>query len=324
MQHAYEKLSHELILEALEQLGLQPSGRILTLNSYENRVFQIEINEKKSVIGKFYRPDRWSDNAIEEEHKFSLSLSREDIPVVAPLSFKNQTLFSYKGFRFSIFPSKGGRAPNLENLNHLQWIGRLIGRIHLVGAENNYKHRYQLDSNWFGWAAREAVLKSDLLPQEHRTNYEKISAKLIELIEIVLKEVNPTTIKLHGDCHPGNILWTDTGPHFVDMDDSCNGPAIQDLWMLLSGEKEEMREQILFLLDGYESFCDFNKSELNLIEALRGLRQINYTGWVTKRWSDPAFPIAFPWFMEGSYWHVYLSDLAQQIKRLDEPLIIGF
>ena len=251
-------------------------------------------------------------------------MSREDIPVVAPLSFKNQTLFSYKGFRFSIFPSKGGRAPNLENLNHLQWIGRLIGRIHLVGAENNYKHRYQLDSNWFGWAAREAVLKSDLLPQEHRTNYEKISAKLIELIEIVLKEVNPTTIKLHGDCHPGNILWTDTGPHFVDMDDSCNGPAIQDLWMLLSGEKEEMREQILFLLDGYESFCDFNKSELNLIEALRGLRQINYTGWVTKRWSDPAFPIAFPWFMEGSYWHVYLSDLAQQIKRLDEPLIIGF
>ncbi len=320
MAHEYENLSYDLILTAIERLGLDPSGRILALNSYENRVFQIELNEKENIIAKFYRPGRWSDEAILEEHKFSLSLDKNEIPVVAPFEFKNNTMFFYEGFRFALFPSRGGRVPNLENMNNLQWIGRLIGRIHLMGENNPYEFRHKLDSKSFGWSAREAVLKGNLLPDECRQEYEEISEQLIKSTETIFKEIKPKYIKLHGDCHPGNILWTGMGPHFIDMDDGCNGPAVQDLWMLLNGNKDEIKKQILSLIDGYESFFVFNKAELNLIEALRSLRQLHYSGWITKRWGDPAFPLAFPWYTERSFWQGYISDLKIQQSSLDRQI----
>ena len=319
MAHAYEQLTHERVLDAVESLGLLPDGHVLALNSYENRVFQIGIEDGNGVVGKFYRPARWSNPAILEEHAFSLALAAEEIPVVAPLVFDGQTLFEHEGFRFTLFPRRGGRTPDLENLDNLEWIGRFIGRIHLLGQAKNFQHRPLLDSQWYGWQARETVLQSPLLPSEHRQAYDVLSRQLIEAVEHSFAHAQPTAIRLHGDCHPGNILWTDAGPHFVDMDDSCNGPAVQDLWMLLSGERLDMQIQLDALLEGYRAFHDFDTRELDLIEPLRSLRQLHYTAWLARRWDDPAFPLAFHWFGEASYWPGYLADLEQQLQRMSEP-----
>lgn len=319
MAHAYEQLTHERVLDAVESLGLLPDGHVLALNSYENRVFQIGIEDHSGVVGKFYRPGRWSNEAIFEEHAFSLALAAEDIPVVPPLVFDGRTLFEHEGFRFTLFPRRGGRTPDLENLDNLEWIGRFIGRIHLLGQAGTFQHRPTLGSQWYGWQARESVLQSPLLPDEFRETYQALSTRLIEAVELSFDQIQPRNIRLHGDCHPGNILWTDAGPHFVDMDDSCNGPAIQDLWMLLNGDRVDMQIQLDALLEGYRAFHDFDSSELALIEPLRSLRQLHYTAWLARRWDDPAFPLAFPWFGEASYWQGYLSDLDQQLLRMAEP-----
>lgn len=319
MAHAYETLGHGSVMDAVETLGLAPDGHVLALNSYENRVFQIGIEDHPGVVGKFYRPNRWSNAAILEEHAFSLSLAAEEIPVVPPLQFDHQTLFEHQGFRFAVFPRRGGRAPDLEDLDHLEWIGRFIGRIHLLGQAEPFVHRHRLIPGEFGGRAREQVLNSPLLPPEHRDAYQSISRDLLQLIGQRFALIEPKLIRLHGDCHPGNILWTDEGPHFVDMDDGCNGPAVQDLWMLLSGEREEMTLQLDALLSGYRTFHDFDPAELELIEPLRGLRQLHYTAWLAARWDDPAFPMAFPWFDQPGYWESHLSDLEQQLMRIGEP-----
>ena len=317
--HPYDSLSPEWVLDAIESLGLWPDGRVLALNSYENRVFQIGIEEHPGVVAKFYRPDRWSDQAILEEHAFSAELAAQEIPVIAPSLFKGQSLFREHGFRFAVFPRRGGRSPELDNLDHLEWIGRFLGRIHQLGQAEQFRHRPNIDCERLGRQARASLLESPHLPPQYRHDYDELSAQLIEATETAFAQVAPKTLRLHGDCHPGNILWTDDGPHFVDMDDCANGPAIQDLWMLLSGERHDMTLQLDALLEGYQTFCDFDHAELALIEPLRALRLLHYTAWLAQRWDDPAFPAAFTWFAEDSYWPGYLGDLRKQLQRIAEP-----
>lgn len=321
MSHPYDTLDPDCVLDAIEAAGLVPSGHLLALNSYENRVYQIGIEDEPPVIAKFYRPDRWTDPAILEEHRFSHELAVQEIPVVAPLECQGKTLLDHRGFRFALFPRQGGHAPELDNLDHLEWIGRFLGRIHRVGQTRSFEHRTALDTTHYGWRARDIVLSCPLLPPEYRDRYTDISSRLLTGVEEALHQAGPEILRLHGDCHPGNILWTDNGPHFVDMDDCCSGPAIQDLWMLLSGDRQDMTIQLDALLEGYRTFQDFNLSELALIESLRGLRLIHYTGWLAQRWDDPAFPPAFPWFAEISYWPAYLADLEEQMRRMAEPPI---
>ncbi len=323
MSHPYERLTPDLILDAVAAQGLQPDGHLLTLNSYENRVFQIGIDEQTPIIAKFYRPERWSDAAIIEEHRFSLALAADEIPVVAPLQFGDDaTLLSHEGFRFALFPRRGGRAPEPGDLDQLEWIGRFIGRIHMVGAAQPFTDRPPVDVADMGWPARDNVLQSPLLPAHEQTAYSEASEQLLREIERHLADTPYRELRLHGDCHHGNILWTDDGPHFVDLDDCRNGPAIQDLWMLLSGDRTERTIQLSAMLDGYRMFGDFDTRELALIEPLRALRMIHYAGWLARRWDDPAFPAAFTWATSPHYWSQHIQDLRNQLHELDQPPLV--
>ena len=320
MSHPYDSLTPDRILNAIERTGLLPDGHLLTLNSYENRVFQVGIEDQSPMVAKFYRPDRWSDQAILEEHAFSAELASAEIPLVAPWrDDAGSSLFSDQGFRFTLFPRRGGRAPEPGDLDQLEWIGRFIGRIHLAGGERPFAQRPRLDVATMGWSGRDTVLASPLLPTELRGDYAAVSDSLLRGIERQLESVDPAVIRLHGDCHNGNILWTDAGPHFVDMDDCRSGPAIQDLWMLLNGDRTERTLQLSAMLDGYRLFHDFDPRELALIEPLRGLRLIHYSAWLAQRWDDPAFPAAFPWAESANYWTQHLHDLRAQLSELEEP-----
>lgn len=289
----------------------------MALNSYENRVFQVGLDGQPPMVAKFYRPDRWYDGQIDEEHDFATQLAALEIPVVAPWRHRDgRALFSHQGFRFTLFERRGGRAPEPGDLDQLEWIGRFIGRLHLAGQTEPFVHRPTLNVGDMGWSAREQVLGSELLPAQARDGYAKTSECLLTLIERRLTETGVTAIRLHGDCHHGNILWTDQGPHFVDMDDCRNGPAIQDLWMLLNGDRSERTLQLSAMLDGYQMFRDFDPRELALIEPLRALRMVHYSGWLAKRWSDPAFPAAFGWVASTHYWSQHVHDLEQQVNTL--------
>lgn len=325
MSHPYDTLSPDLMLDAVELAGFVPDGHILALNSYENRVMQIGIDageRREFLVAKFYRPDRWSDEQVLEEHAFSLQLAAAEIPVVAPLrNAAGETLLRHQGFRFALFPRQGGRRPDLEDLDRLEWIGRFIGRIHQTGASRGFEHRPTLTPSGYGGEAARFLIDEGLLPDEFRRHYRELTAQLLARVDRAFAEIAPETIRLHGDCHAGNILWTDQGPHFVDLDDCRNGPAIQDLWMLLHGDRAEMSLQMSCLLDGYRTFMDFSARELRLIEPLRTLRLIHYAGWLARRWSDPAFPLAFPWFGSHAYWSGHLQDLEQQLHAMEaEPL----
>ncbi len=317
--HPYTGLDPETILQALESLGLQPDGGMLALNSYENRVYQLGMEERAPLVAKFYRPQRWSDEAILEEHQFTLELAAAEIPVVAPLVFEGRTLHRFQGYRFALFPRRGGRWPPLEDLDNLEWIGRFLGRIHQIGASRPFTHRASADTATLGREPVEFLLTSGFLPLEWQGPYERLTTLLLQAVEEAFVQARPRFIRLHGDCHPGNILWTDQGPHFVDMDDCRNGPAIQDLWMLLSGERQEMALQLDALLCGYRTFADFQPTEVALIEPLRTLRMIHYAAWLARRWRDPAFPKAFPWFNSANYWSDHLQQLEQQLRALEQP-----
>lgn len=320
MTHPYESLTPDLILDAVASTGLEPDGHLLALNSYENRVLQVGIDEQQPMVAKFYRPDRWSDAAIDEEHTFSEQLAAQEIPVVAPWrNTDGRALFKHGGFRFALFPRRGGRAPEPGDLDQLEWIGRFVGRIHLAGQAQRFASRPTLDVASMGWTAREYVLESPLLPAHLQASYAAISEQLLGEIETRLGAIDPAQIRLHGDCHHGNILWTDAGPHFVDLDDCRNGPAVQDLWMLLNGDRGEQTVQLDAMLEGYRLFCDFDLRELALIEPLRSLRILHYSGWLARRWSDPAFPAAFPWAETEHYWAQHVHDLGHQLRSLDEP-----
>lgn len=316
----FASLTPDSLLTALEGVGLRPDGRLLALNSFENRVYQVFMDEGAPLVVKFYRAGRWSDAAIGEEHDFVRELAEREIPVVAPLVIDGRTLHHHADLRFAVFTRQGGRAPEFDRLDTLQWMGRFIGRIHAVGALKPFAARPTLDIHTFGEEPRDFLRAGDFLPPELADVYFGVVDQALDGVRRCFDRAGRVaTLRLHGDCHAGNVLWTDAGPHFVDFDDARMGPAVQDLWMLLSGERGEQVRQFAEVLAGYEDFCDFDTRELHLVEALRTLRLIHYAGWLARRWDDPAFPAAFPWFNTQRYWQDRILELREQIALMDEP-----
>ncbi|NMG15974.1 serine/threonine protein kinase [Aromatoleum bremense] len=319
----FENLTPDRILDALDSVGLIPDGRLLTLNSYENRVYQAGIEDGPMVVVKFYRPRRWPDEAIGEEHRFVAELAEREIPVVAPLVLRNATLHHHADLRFAVFPRVGGRAPELSDAATLEWMGRFLGRIHAVGALAPYHARPTLDIASFGEEPRDWLLANGFIPDDLLPAWRSTVEQALDGVRRCFDRAGAfTPIRLHGDCHGGNVLWSESpstpGPQFVDFDDSRMGPAVQDLWMLLSGTREDMSRQLGDVLAGYEDFHDFSLRELHLIEALRTLRLIHYSAWIARRWDDPAFPAAFPWFNTQRYWQDRILELREQIPLMDE------
>ena len=320
--HPYTRLTPELVIEAVESTGRQSDARMLALNSYENRVYQVGIEESEPVVVKFYRPGRWSDEQIAEEHRFAGLLLEQEIPVVAPLPVSDQgtpTIGHYAGFRFAIYPRQGGRAPELDNLEHLHQLGRFIGRIHAAGEGFRFRHRVRMTASR---ARQDAafLLEAGFVPKDIEAAYRAISAEVLDAIEECRPDADRfMQISLHGDCHSGNLLWRDERPHFVDFDDAVSGPAIQDLWMLLSGDEPSRQRQLLEILEGYEMFREFDPAELVLIEPLRAMRVLYFNSWLAHRWDDPAFPLAFPWFNTPRYWSEYILELKELVSPLRQP-----
>jgi Ser/Thr protein kinase RdoA (MazF antagonist) len=316
--HPYSRLTPDRVIGSVEAIGAVGDGRLLALNSYENRVYQVGVEGAEPLVVKFYRPGRWSTAAILEEHEFAAELAAAEIPVVAPLARDRQTLFETGGFRFAIYPRRGGRWPDLDTREDRMRMGRFLGRIHLVGAQRVFRHRGFLDWRTLGRDSVRYLIDKEWIPNHVREAYASVTADLLTRIERRLEELaDIAVLRLHGDCHPGNVLWTD-GPHFVDLDDCLTGPAVQDFWMLLSGAADETAAQLSDYVDGYTEFADFDWRGVRLIESLRSLRQINYAAWLARRWDDPAFPRAFPWFAEPRYWEQHVLDLREQLAALDE------
>ena len=318
----YADLSPDRILDAVESISLVTDGRLLALNSYENRVYQVGIEADQPLIAKFYRPGRWSDSAILEEHAFTLELAEREIPAVPPLVIGGQTLHRHGSYRFSLSPRRGGRTPELDRPQVLTWLGRFLGRIHALGETLPFRHRPRLDLASFGEEPRAYLLAAGWLPPELHDTYASVSAQALDAVRDLFDQAGDIRqIRLHGDCHPGNLLWTDAGPHFVDFDDCRMGPAVQDLWMLLCGNRQEMAVQLDQVLTGYQDFRDFDYRELRLIEALRTLRLMHYSAWLARRWEDPAFPLAFPWFNRPRYWEERILELREQVGTMGEELM---
>lgn len=316
----YSALSPETVLDAIEAVGHRCDGRVLALNSYENRVYQIGIEDGAPVVAKFYRPDRWSDAAIREEHAFAGELAAQEIPVVAPLVRDGVSLHVHAGFRYAVFPRRGGRWPELGTRDEREWVGRFLGRIHAVGRAARFQERTRLSVDVLGRQARDFVLEGDWMPDYLATKYADLTDELLDEVEARAEGWGGARLgRILGDCHRGNILWTDLGPHFVDLDDCLTGPAIQDLWMLLAGNQQEMRTDLRDLLTGYEQFLPFDRGEIALIEPLRALRMIHYSAWLARRWHDPAFPQAFPWFAQPRYWEEHYRALEDQLAAVTGP-----
>jgi Ser/Thr protein kinase RdoA (MazF antagonist) len=316
----YDALTPALLLDAVESRGYRCDGRLLALNSYENRVYQVWLEDGGTLIAKFYRPERWTDAAIREEHAFALELVEREIPVVAPIVRSGETLAEHGGFRFALYPRRPGRTPELDDFDTLEWLGRFIARIHAVGALERFAHRPTLSIERWGRAPSRYVLDNDFVPDDLRAAYESVVEDVLGRVERAYERAGPVrAIRLHGDCHSGNILWTEEGPHFVDLDDAVMGPAVQDLWMWLSGDRSAMQGQLAAVIEGYREFHDFDPAELWLLEALRTLRLIHYSGWLAQRWDDPAFPRSFPFFGTQRYWQDQILALREQSAVLDEP-----
>ncbi|HET7833601.1 MAG TPA: serine/threonine protein kinase [Gallionella sp.] len=316
----FSALTPDIVLDALESIGLHGDGRLLALNSYENRVYQAGMEDGAPLVAKFYRAERWFDAEILEEHAFVAALHEREIPVVPALVINGSTLHEFEGFRFSVFSRHGGRAPELDDPATLEWLGRFLGRIHAVGALEPYRHRPALDLQSFGVEPSDYLLAHNFIPADLVEVYRGVVAQALGGVRRCFERAGKVKIlRLHGDCHAGNVLWTDGGPHFVDFDDSRMGPAIQDLWMLLSGERADQSRQFASLLVGYEDFCEFDPRELYLLEALRTLRLIHYSAWIARRWDDTAFLAAFPWFNTQRYWQDRILELREQIALMDEP-----
>ncbi len=332
--HPYEVLTPDVVMDALAAVGLYGDGRLTALSSYENRVYLVHLEEPvdghRAVVAKFYRPGRWSEAQILEEHAFAAELMAAEVPAVGPLAPLGRTLHAHAGFLFSVSPRRGGRAPELDDAEVLEWIGRFLARIHTVGAARPFTHRPALDLRSFGTESRDWLLAHDKVPLEVQGTWTKACDAALALIDAsglgAPDRFRP--IRLHGDCHPGNILWTPTdlpggGPHFVDLDDARTGPAVQDLWMLLSGDRAQRTAQLGALVDGYEQFREFDRAELALIEPLRTLRLIHYSAWLARRWDDPAFPQTFPWFGTPDYWKEQVQMLEEQMEQMQEPPLVA-
>jgi len=322
--HPYDQLTPELVIDAVESTGLLTDLRIFPLNSYENRVYQVGIEDGEPIIAKFYRPMRWSDQQILEEHQFSQELFDTEIPVVPPIIHENgQSLLEFGGYRFSLYQRKGGHAPELDNLDSQLILGRLLGRIHAVGAQRSFASRPDLNPDNFGHQSYQ-LLSEHFIPRELHTSYVSLCEDLLTIIDRQFKETPCELIRVHGDCHSGNILWRDETPHFVDLDDSRMAPAIQDIWMFLSGDRAFQTAQLAELIDGYNEFYDFDPRQLALIEAFRTLRIMHYSAWLARRWEDPAFPHNFPWFNTMRYWSDHILELREQLYLLQEPALTLF
>jgi len=320
---AFANLSPSDVLNSIETFGYQCDGRLLALNSYENRVYRVGMEDGQSLIAKFYRPGRWSNDSILEEHKFTQMLSDLEIPVVEPININGQTLLETDQFRIAMFINRGGRAPDLEDFDQLEQMGRFMGRIHQVGQSNAFEHRPTLDIDSFGHQARAYILDNNFIPSDLVDAYSSLTEQLLnEAQQCYERAGDISLIRCHGDCHPSNVLWTDDGPHIVDFDDARMAPAVQDLWMFLSGDRAEQTAGLDAVLSGYTEFCDFDARQLHLIEALRTLRLIHYYSWLAKRWSDPAFKLAFPWFNTQRCWEDHILSLREQAALLHEaPLV---
>lgn len=320
---AFQNLDPDTILDAVESRGFISDGRILALNSYENRVYRIGLESSQPVVVKFYRPNRWSDEAILEDHKFSEELQEAELPVVAPLSIDATTLHHLGPYRFTLYPLHGGRAPELDNPHQLEIIGRFIARMHLIGETKAFHFRPELSLQRLGRDSVSFLCDGEHLPSAIRASYTAIASELLDCIEQRFDAHGEITqLRIHGDFHPGNLLWRDDIPNIVDLDDCCRGPSIQDLWMFLSGDRRYQSERLSDLLFGYEEFREFDRRELALIEPLRALRQIYYAAWVARRWEDPAFQLAFPWFASASYWDNHILSLREQRAAFDEPYLV--
>lgn len=319
--HPYDALTPDVILDAVERCGYRCDGRLFALNSFENRVYQVGIEEAAPLVAKFYRPGRWTAEAILEEHAFALELAAEELPVVAPLAdAAGETLHQREEFLYSLYPRQRGRAPELEDEQTLVWMGRFIGRIHAVGAVRPFRHRPALDVASFGDEPSAFLLEHGFIPSDLVPAYETLVRQVLAQVRQCFALAGQVRlIRLHGDCHAGNVLWDADGPHFVDLDDARTGPAVQDLWMLLSGERDSMQRQLSAVLRGYRDFQEFDARELHLIEALRTLRLTHYAAWLARRWDDPTFPVNFPWFNTQRYWQDQILALREQWATMQEP-----
>ncbi len=318
--HPFQTLTPDFIMNAVESQGFRCDCRTFALNSYENRVYQVGIEEGEPLVAKFYRPERWSDDQIREEHDFCFELAGQELSVVAPWrNGERESLFHHGGFRFALYRRQGGHAPEFDNLDNLLILGRMLGRMHGVGRVRPFIHRPAIDVQTFGYESV-ALIRERFIPQEYRESYEAVTGQLLGRIEEILAGVGDVRwIRTHGDCHSGNILWRDGAPHFVDFDDSRTAPAVQDLWMMLSGDRPRQSAQLAELVEGYTEFCDFNPRELGLVGVLRVLRMLHYSAWLARRWEDPIFPRTFPWFNTVRYWGEQILELREQLALLEEP-----
>ncbi len=344
-RHPFETLTPDQVLDALDTVGLRGDGRLTALSSYENRVYQVQLEDGSAVVAKFYRPERWSDAQIQEEHDFAAELMAAEVPAVGPMNLQGATLHHFGGFAFSVSPRRGGRPPELDDGEVLEWIGRFLARIHTVGAKRPFAVRPTLNLQSFGVESMQWLLENDKVPLDVQSTWTKACQGAIDLVAGYAALTGATgqkgsknsqddgiaSLRLHGDCHPGNILWTPTdaaasagpGPHFVDLDDARMGPAVQDMWMLLSGDRSQRTRQLGALVDGYEQFRNFDRRELALIEPLRTLRLIHYSAWLARRWEDPTFPVNFPWFGSSDYWKGQVLMLEEQMEAMqEEPLVV--
>jgi Ser/Thr protein kinase RdoA (MazF antagonist) len=318
----FDDLGPEVVLDAVDALGLRTDGRLLALNSFENRVWQVGLEDSEPVVVKFYRPERWSDAAIEEEHAFTLELAEGGLSVVAPKRLDGLTLHRHAGYRLAVFPRRGGHAPEPAHEPTLRVLGRTLGRLHAIGGAGEFAHRPELTIRERGRRPVDWLLENQWLPPHLESAFSSLADHLLEAVEGAFERAGEyRRIRLHGDCHPGNILWRDEQAHFVDLDDCLTGPAVQDLWMLISGERHDREQQLGWLVEEYRAFHHFDPRELHLVEALRTLRMINYQAWLAQRWEDPAFPAAFPWFGEARHWEDVIGQLREQLGELSEPAL---
>lgn len=313
---SYLSLTPELQLDALASVGIYPESGLIQLNSYENRVSLFTDENKVRYVIKFYRPQRWTEAQLAEDHAFCLALKAQGNCLSAPVKIDKKTLFEFQGYYFALFKALSARSLEGDNLDHLYEIGIALGKLHKTSSQENFQSREVLDIDTMLLKPIEQLKQSKLIPTTIREPLFIAMDDISQLVEAHFNKQPFLSIRLHGDCHASNILMDNDTPYFVDFDDCKMGPAIQDLWMLLSGNQQEQQLQLSTLLEGYEQEFEFNTQQLSLIEPLRSMRIIHYVNWINKRWSDPAFPLNFPWFITDQYWKELLQSLQQQIINM--------